>query len=517
MFSQQKTISTVPPFLTTPHPTYTYQSSTSSLGDLPLLKAQNNPPAYKTEIYNFQPAKIKVVNASVVPGVGFIAGRTNTITSAFNSQVRAYINTLTTEQTRLTQSNDAFLEKVYAENPNPTTRAVRNYSDWGEVKNLVVRDELMKIQIGGKTDLPISEAQYAELAEKLNGRDLSNMNDPQINAIIKDLLHPNEQVYMDALKNFKASGEVSDYFQAGKLDQLQKHLENVDLGNITKKEFKEIVDNFIEKTEIHHRTSISSDPTQQSNIDNLDTLNTTQHDAKHTDPETGKINYRRKLNEAPLDRKGELEAMNKHRVMKENLTGLGISVAIGLGTGFAIGFVVSLAQNGINPNSMKYAFISGARQGTSSAVMATGGFAIGKSIGAVAGESLTSIVTSLAGKNATEQTLKKISEACNTAAAGVLVTIAFTVYEFAKLKCAGYTTKECLLRSGKSAALSTSILAISIVTVWAGAPGIAVSIAAGVIMTGYSVAKIRHNKAVCKEITLYSIELCRPVLYATCF
>lgn len=515
MFSQRRTISSPVPFPTTSHKTSAYHSVSPSIADIAATKSDIKLGTHTAEINQFQPAQITVSNASVVPGVGFVAGRSNTITSAFNAQTRSYIDTLSTEQAKLTQSNDAFLAKVYSTNPNPTTREVRNYVDWGTVKKLVVRDELMKIQIGGKTDLPITDAQYADLVKKLDGLDLSDMNDPKINTIIKDLLRPNEQIYIDALKAFKASGKVDSCFQTGKLKQLQEYLDSIDLNKITGKEFKYIEDNFIEKTEIHHRTSISSDPTQQSNIDNLDTLNTTQHDAKHTDPDTGTINYRRKLNEAPLDRQGQLKEMNKQRVLKDTLTGLGISVALGLGTGFAIGFVVSLAQNGINPNSMKYAFVAGAHQSASSAVMAAGGYVIGKTIGAVAGESLTNIVTSLIGKNATEQTLKKISEACNTGAVGVLVTIAFSVYEFTKLKLAGYTTKECLLRVGKSAALSISILVISMAAVWAGAPGIAVSIVAGVIMTGYSVLKIRHDKRVTKEITFYSIELCKPVFQAT--
>jgi len=512
MFSQRRTISTPISFPTTSYPAQTSDETHSSIVDYASTQAKQQNTIRPPDIKSITTTQIKVVNASVVPGVGFIAGRTNTITNTFNSQARAYIDTLSTEQARITQSNDAFLNKVYASNPNPTTRDVRNYGDWGTVKKLVVRDELMKIQIGGKTDLPLTDAQYADLVQKLDGLDLSNMNDPKINAIINDILHPNEQIYMDALKAFKSSGKESSLFQAGKLDQLRKHLDGIDLDKISRDEFKDIVENFIERTEIHHRTSVSSDPTQQSNIDNLDTLNTTQHDAKHTDPETGKINYKRKTNEAPVDRKGELAAMNKHRVLKETLTGLGISVAIGLGTGFAIGFVVSLAQNGINPNSMKYAFAAGARQGVSSAGMAAGGFLIGKTIGAAAGESLTKIVTSLVGKNATEQTLKKISEACNTGAVGALVTMAFTVYEFVKLKCAGYTTKECLLRAGKSAALSISILVVSMVAVWAGAPGIAVSIVAGVVMTGYSAIKARKDKRISKDVTLYSIELCCPSL-----
>ena len=451
-------------------------------------------------------------NAAMVPGVAFATGRSITMTNIFNAQTNSYVSTLTTEQARLTQSNDAFLRQTYASNQNPTITQLRNKGDWGAVKRLVIRDELMKIQIGGKTDLPLSDAQFADLAKRIKGLDLSNMSDARINSIISDILRPSDQVYLDALKAFKATGKVDSCFQASKIEQLSEYLKDIDLGKITAKELKYIKDNYIEKPEIHHRTSISSDPTQQSNIDNLDTLNTTQHDAKHTDPDTNKIDYRRRLNEAPLDRKGELKSLNRKRVIKENLAGLGVAVAIGFGTGFAIGFIVSLAQNGINPNSMKYAFAAGAKQGTTSGVMAAGSFAIGKTVGAALSKTLTESIKSWVGTNATEATMKKIAEICDMGAVGAIVTVAFAVYEFCKLKHAGYSTKESLLRAGKSAALSFSILIISMVAVWAGAPGLVVSIVAGVVMTGFSVAKVFHDKKISKEVTHYSIELCIPNL-----
>ena len=513
MFGQCKTISRPTIFPPVDTPVVRKSSKTALIQNVYSAPAPSPTSTTAAVLPQVSPATGRAYsNASIVPGVAFATGRTITLTNRFNAQANAYVDTLATEQTRLTQSNAAFLEKIYSSNPNPTTTELRNRGDWNSVKNLVVRDELMKIQIGGKTDLPLSDAQFAELSKKIEGLDLSNMNDTQINSIISDVLRPSDQVYLDALKTFKATGKVDSCFQAGKLEELSKYLQDVDLNRITAKELKHIKDNYIEKTEIHHRTSISSDPTQQSNIDNLDTLNTTQHDAKHTDPDTGKINYRRKLTETPLDRKAELKALNEKRVIKENLTGLGVAVAIGFGTGFAIGFIVSLAQNGINPNSMKYAFVAGAKQGITSGVMASSSFAIGKTVGAMASKALTKSIKSLVSANTAEKTMHKIVELCDMGSVGALVTIAFAVYEFSKLKHLGYSTRESLLRAGKSAALSFSILLISMVAVWAGAPGIAVSIVAGIVMTGFSVAKVFHDKKICKQITHYSIELCVPSL-----
>ena len=451
-------------------------------------------------------------SAAMLPGVAFATGRSITLANQIQAQTNLYVDTLTLEQSHLNQRNAAFLERAYATNPNPTTREVRNYGDWGAVKRLTVRSELMKLQLGGRTDLPLNDSQLADLTKRIKGLDLSNMSDAQINNIIDGILRPDEQAFLKALKVFKATGKMDSSIQAGKADQLRECLKTIDLDRPSGDEFKKLVDNYMEKTEIHHRTSVAADPTQQSNIDNMETYNTTQHDAAHTDPETGKIDYRRKTYKPLRNRTQEVKNEGKRGIIKENLTGLGITVAIGFGTGFAIGFIVSLAQNGINPSSMKYAFAAGAKQGTTSGVMAAGGFAIGKTIGAALSKTLTESIKSWVGTNASEETMKKIAEICDMGAVGAIVTVAFAVYEFCKLKHAGYSTKESLLRAGKSAALSFSILIISMVAVWAGAPGLVVSIVAGVVMTGFSVAKVFHNKKISKEVTHYSIELCIPKL-----
>ena len=509
MFGQCRTISRptiFPPVASRPTAKATTKSIASIAGEIKpratsMPTGQELPKATVTTGFAFS-------SAAMVPGIAFATGRSITLTNQIHAQTTLYVDTLTSEQSYLNQRNAAFLERVYATNPNPTTRDVRNYGDWGAVKRLTVRSELMKFQLGGKTDLPLTDSQLADLAKRIKGLDLSNMSDTQINKIIDGILHPDEQAFLKALKVFKATGKLDSSIQAGKADQLREYLKNVDLDRLSGNEYKKLEDNYREKPELHHRKSVGADPTQQSNIDNVDTYNTTQHDAAHTDPETGKIDYRRKTYKPLRNRAQEVKNEGKRSIIKENLAGLGIAVAIGFGTGFAIGFIVSLAQNGINPNSMKYAFAAGAKQGAKSSIMAAGGFAIGKTIGAALSKTLTEHI----GKNAAEGSMKKIAEICDMGAVGAIVTVAFAVYEFCKLKHAGYSTKESLLRAGKSAALSFSILIISMVAVWAGACGLVVSIVAGVVMTGFSVAKVFHNKRISKEVTHYSIELCIPKL-----
>ena len=275
----------------------------------------------------------------------------------------------------------------------------------------------------------------------------------------------------------------------------------------------------MQKTEIHYRTSISTDPYQQSEINNLDILNTTQHDAKHTDPNTGKIDYRRQTTESPVDQIELLNKTNKSRVIAKELTGLGIAAAIGLGTGFAIGFAVSLAQNGLNPESLKYAFISGAKQGVSTSAMALTSTVIGRTIGEFASKSISNVIINIVqnnamttGKTIAESTIAQISNIVNLSAVGSLTILAFSVYEFAKLKKAGYTTKESILRTAKSASVSLSMLTLSVIVqgVFGSGMWIAVSIISGIIVIGFTVHKISHNKSVMREIMYFSAEKCTP-------
>lgn len=447
-------------------------------------------------------------NTIIAPLVGFSTAKTITIINSYNTQVNNYVNTISSQQAIHLQQTNTYLSNVNVSN------GVRNYGNWDSVKRLVIRDELMKIQIGGKTSLPISKTQYLDLSKKLNGLDLSNMNDSKVNSIISDVLHTNEQHVLDSLKAFKSSGVIDDCFQTQKLSQLQDYLKNVDLNKITYKEYKYIENNFIEKIEIHHRTSISADPTLQSDINNLDTLNTTQHNAKHTNPETGKIDYRNRLNEKPLDRIKELEDINTKRIFAKELSGIAVSAAIGLGVGFAIGFITSLAENGVNPNTIKYALVSGSKQGKTTALMSAGSTIIGRTIGDVASNALTKFIISSIGKNLAEETIQNISYMCKTGVVGSITIIAFSIYQFGKLKQNGYSTKECLLRTGKSSALSFSVLIISIISagLWGQSVGIAVSVVAGIIIIGYNVLKTSHNRVLQKEITYYSIRLCKPQL-----
>lgn len=232
-----------------------------------------------------------------------------------------------------------------------------------------------------------------------------------------------------------------------------------------------------------------------------------------TDESGNKIYDEAKLDEAIADT-GLTKRVNTAKVINE-LRGIGIAAAIGFGTGLTIGVLVSLAQNGLNPESIKYAFVDGAKQGGTAALMSIGGAAIGlashnivNTLHDVIMDKLD-IIPRLHGITGVAENVYAI---CKMGIVGGLTIIAFSVYSFVKFKQYGYSTEESLLRTGKTAALSLSILLLSIYAQWVfgGPAGIIVSVVSGIVMTGYTLAKIQMSKETAKQLSYYTIELCRP-------
>lgn len=451
---------------------------------------------------------------STMSGSASLSVNTGNTTNGFNAQTMKYVNAINNQNDANIQKTAQFLnDKGYKQGDAYDSHKLRDYNTWSKsVKKLVIRDELMKIQIGGKTDLKLSDAQLNALKESLRGKDLSDFSDADINKLIEDILHPDEKEILQVFKNFKKTGVAGPELQQGKLDVLKKALENIDLDKITHDEFKKLVDNFYEKTEIHHRTSVSMDPTKQSDVNNLDALNTTSHDEKHTDPETGKINYKKPLSEDARDREAELRILNKKRVIRNEIRGIGAAALIGAGTGFAIGFIVGLAQTGINPGCLKNAFVSGARSGKDSTVMALGSYSLARTVGMKASEGLTAVIASKMGSTIAEQTMQNIETMCSMGVIGGLTIVAASVYQFTKLKLMGFSTKESLIRTGRSAGVSLAVLTLSIVAqgVWGGPAGVVVSVTIGVIMTGYNVNQIVNDRKIRERVAEYLIELSYP-------
>lgn len=488
--------------------TIDYNRSESCTQNTKILLSQV--PQEKKYAYESAPQNIILISTSSA-----IAVDTGIITNGFNEQTTRYVKTVQSEQAILNQQTQVFLQKQAENGVERTATNLRNKSNWMNVKRLVVREELMKLQLGGKTELPLSKSDIVRLKNEIADKKLSDMSDKDLQRLIDSILKPDPKQILQALKDYKENGAISPYFQKAKLQALMDELKDVDLDKITAKQLKHLIDNYWEKPEIHHRTSISSDETKQSNIDNLDTLKTSDHDKKHSyinEDGQEKVDYKRPVNEKERNRIGELEKLNKKRVLKNEVKGLGITLLVAGGVGFSVGFVVQLAQGGLNPNSMKYAFIAGANSGVDSMIVAGGSYVLSRTIGMKASEVLLDEIIDKFGTHISGAVLNNVVSAVSMGVSGSISIMVSMIYQFTKLKIQGYSTKESLLRIGRSAKISFTILGMSVIAqgIWGGHIGMVVSITAGVIMTGSQITMIIHDKGIREKVAIYLVKLCEP-------
>lgn len=440
---------------------------------------------------------------------------TGITTNGFNTQTMNYVNAINSKQAELLEKTALFLQKQYESGNQLTATMLRDKSSWTAVKQLVVRDELMKLQIGDVTDLPLTPTELEQVKAAIANKDLSDFNDKQLLEIINKVLKPDERVALEVFKAFKNSGTNSPNLQQGKLEELQAMLKDIDLDNITSDQFKKLMENFWEKTEIHHRTSISNDPTKQSDINNLDTLNTTQHDNKHRDPDTGKVNYKKPTDEDSRDRQSELQDLNKKRVLKNELMGLGITLAIAGGISFSIGFISEMARSGLSPDSLKKSFTAGAKTAGETSIVTAANYAVGRTVGVALTDSLTAVIRDRFAETVAEQSLLNICKMVSMGITGTLCITVSAVYQFMKLKLAGLDTSSALNQVSKTASMSFAVLLLSIAAqgIWGGVAGLTVSITCGVCITGSEIMKINRQRNFREKYSLFVIECYLPKEY----
>lgn len=253
----------------------------------------------------------------------------------------------------------------------------------------------------------------------------------------------------------------------------------------------------------HHQKNVADHPEQQADPDNIKFYRTQkQHLEEGHDG-----NWQNESNRPGTDKNKMLEKTNSKRVFKNELRGLGIAVAIGTGIGMTIGFVTTLAQSGVTPDSLKLALAEGTKGGLESGLLSAAGYGIGRTIGEVASQAVAGVLENF-GLTITEN----ISKMINMGVVGALTVVVFSAYQFIKLKCHGVATKNALIQVGKQALFSLSLLAVSIAAqgIWGGAAGIIVSVSIGIIMISYSVVDSVHFRHFAEKIRVYTIEKCYP-------
>ena len=253
----------------------------------------------------------------------------------------------------------------------------------------------------------------------------------------------------------------------------------------------------------HHQQSAAKHPEQQANPDNIKFYKSRE---EHKEQGHGG-KWQNESNKPTMDKNKMLKRTNSKRVWRNELRGLGIAVAIGAGVGVTIGFITSLAQSGVTPDSLKLALAEGAKGGLESGLLSAAGYGIGRTIGEIASHAFAGVLENL-GLTITDN----ISKMINMGVVGTLTVVVFSAYQFVKLKCHGIATKDALIQTGKQALFSLSLLAVSIAAqgIWGGAAGIIVSVSIGIVMITYSVSDSIHQRHFAEKIRVYTIKKCYP-------
>lgn len=285
--------------------------------------------------------------------------------------------------------------------------------------------------------------------------------------------------------------------------------------NWTAEEQRKIIDNVLFKDQKHsksgvrgaqghHQKNVADHPEYQADPDNIKIYRTRKEHLK----KGHNGDWHNESDKPMRDKNAMLRETNHKRVFRNELKGVGIAAAIGVGVGFTIGFAVSLAKSGITPDSVKYALINGGRAGVSSGTQAVAGYGIGRTIGAIASNALEGILSNL-GVEITEN----ISKMCSMGAIGAITIAVFSTVQFVKLLYKGESLKNTAIQVGKQALFSLSLLAVSIAVqgVFGGPAGIIVSVSSGIFFVTYSVADIVHQRNYSDKLKTYMIDKCKPV------
>lgn len=248
----------------------------------------------------------------------------------------------------------------------------------------------------------------------------------------------------------------------------------------------------------HHQKNVVHHPQHQANPSNIRFLHEDDHLNIGHDG-----NYRNPTDAPFIDKEEMLNHTNKKRVINNELKGVGLAALIGFATGASIGFIVTLAQNGLSLETFKLAAIEGGKVGLEGMAFGVIGHIASRTIGELATHAMTGLLANV-GVELTENLVK----ACNMGVIGSVIIVTSSIYQFVRLKRNGYSTEECLMRVGKQALVSVGSLAVSTMvqaTLGTG-PAILVGVSIAAITLSYSMYQLYHNKVLAEKIQGYIIE-----------
>ena len=166
----------------------------------------------------------------------------------------------------------------------------------------------------------------------------------------------------------------------------------------------------------HHQQNVADHPDQQANPDNIKFYKTKQ---QHLIEGHGG-RWDNESNKPKIDKNKMLKKTNTKRLAKNELHGLGLAMAIGAGVGLTIGFITTLAQSGVTPDSLKFAAIEGVKSSIESGMLSAVSYTAGRTVGEVATQAIAGTLQN-AGLNITENILKMVNM-------GVVGTLTITIF-----------------------------------------------------------------------------------------
>lgn len=331
----------------------------------------------------------------------------------------------------------------------------------------------------------------------------------QLNIFLKNLNDEKNKVLEKVMTGIKKDPNYRNARRDGvnlawKYEQADIEMGGNGSENWTLKEKNEILNKGkIAGAEGHHQKNVANYPREQGDPNNIKIFRT-----KREHLEKGHNgDFRNESNAPKVDKDKMLLKTNNKRVFMNEIKGIGIAAAIGLGIGFTIGFAISLAQNGITPDSLKYAMVSGGKTGAISALESSIIYGIGRTIGQTVINAIEGVLSNIG-----VEITKNISKMCNMAVIGTITITIFAIVQFIQLRKEGCSFKESMLKVGKQVIISLFLLVISILAqgIYGGFAGIIVSISAGVIIITYNIINILQYKELLEKLKIYMIEKSKP-------
>ena len=241
-----------------------------------------------------------------------------------------------------------------------------------------------------------------------------------------------------------------------------------------------------------HINSAASHPELQGNPDNIKFLTRDEHFAEHG------YDWRNQTSGDLLDRDSTLKGLNRKQLLKNDLTGLGISAAIGFGSGFLISTIMEVAKTGAySKEVLKHSLGVGVETATLSSVTYAGG----------------RVVNALIQNTFSEFAQTPVGQAVGLGSAGILSVAIISAYQYAKMRCNGVEKEEAFDAIGMQMSMSIFNIALSAIAtgIWGGPAGIVVSIGATIVYVGSNVARSVKDRNFNDRLREYTVEQYKPI------